>query len=284
MKTVVSQPMQRSVALAGGFLIGATALFIAQPAEAVRLDFDEANVNLAPGEIVGSQWQADYGVTFSATDKSGNSENLLLFNSTCNPGDASLSHLPNCTGGDPDLATGKGSYKKSGSWYVNYATPDQGNVLIIHEQKNNDLLDPDDDANGGWINMNFDEAVSFDKIGFLDLDDVGIPEFKFLFADGTWSDILSFQDGDAGVKSIGSAFEAKYNSKGEIISTRNPEGENSLREYSFYLENVVEARVKLPSSGAIAYLEYNQVEVPEPLTLAGLGVAAGAMVASRRRR
>ncbi|NJL01691.1 MAG: PEP-CTERM sorting domain-containing protein [Spirulinaceae cyanobacterium SM2_1_0] len=279
MTKAVSKLVQRSALLTGGALITTAALLVAEPAAAIRIDFDESNVVTGPGEIITDQWAADYGLTVSATDKGGkNSRNLLLFNSSCDPvaNDGSTDDLTLCTGGDRDLATGVGSYRNN-NWDIDYDTPDQGNVLII--QEGGDLLNPDDHAGGGWINFDFAEALTFQSIGFLDLDDAGLPDFLFTFADGSTQLFKDMEDSDPEVTIVGQSSQTRG-------SNTIYNAENSLREYSFYLDNVVKASVKLPSSGAIAYLDvdYNQVEVPEPMAMAGLGVIAGSLLAARRRR
>ncbi len=295
MNKLVFQFTQRAALLAGGVAFSTLALLIAEPARAIRITFDESSVidtlNLNPDgpddvEVITDQW-ASYGLSMSATDKSGEHEkNLVLFNSNCNP-NLSKTNLLGCKGGDRDLATGTGSYTK-GDWTIGYKTPEQGNVLIIQEHAldsnkswKNDVFQTDDDARGGWINFDFDTAINFDKLGFVDLDDAGVPEFKFTFADGTTQIIENLLDSDPRVSIIGSSSKFESDDSENVVQEN---GENSLREYSFYLENVTQASVKLPSSGAVAYLEYNQVEVPEPLTLAGLGVVTGSLLLYRRRK
>ncbi|NJO19691.1 MAG: hypothetical protein HC838_05925 [Spirulinaceae cyanobacterium RM2_2_10] len=101
MTKAVSKLVQRSALLTGGALITTAALLVAEPAAAIRIDFDESNVVTGPGEIITDQWAADYGLTVSATDKGGkNSRNLLLFNSSCDPvaNDGSTDDLTLCTG------------------------------------------------------------------------------------------------------------------------------------------------------------------------------------------
>ncbi|NJO19690.1 MAG: PEP-CTERM sorting domain-containing protein [Spirulinaceae cyanobacterium RM2_2_10] len=111
------------------------------------------------------------------------------------------------------------------------------------------------------------------------MDDAGLPDFLFTFADGSTQLFKDMEDSDPEVTIVGQSSQTRG-------SNTIYNAENSLREYSFYLDNVVKASVKLPSSGAIAYLDvdYNQVEVPEPMAMAGLGVIAGSLLAARRRR
>ena len=99
-----------------------------------------------------------------------NAKDFWLYNSSCYPNGG-------CVGGDQDLATGSGRYTHYGAT-IRYNTPDQGNVLIIQENNHT----PDDDAGGGWINFDFDQAVDFRNIALLDLDDGEDPRFEFTFA------------------------------------------------------------------------------------------------------
>ena len=98
------------------------------------IDFE----GFAAGTVIDNEY-ADLGVTISAT---GGSNQAMIFN-TFNP-----------TGGDYDLATNN-----------------QGNVLIISED--GDSHDPDDNAHGGTITFDFDQATDISTISFLDIEEAG---------------------------------------------------------------------------------------------------------------
>lgn len=97
------------------------------------INFDEGN--LAAGTLVTDQFE---GLEISTPSEFG----VMVFD-TNNP-----------TGGDYDLAT-----------------EDLGNVLIVSED--GDSSDPDDDAAGGTIKIEFDEASTVTSIGLLDIEESG---------------------------------------------------------------------------------------------------------------
>ena len=105
----------------------------------------------------------------------------LTYNSNCisknNPNKAvSLDGFTNkCTGGDKDLATGKGKYKKNGKWYT-YESEAQGQVLIVQENNNS----PDDLAGGAKITFDFTDelGVNFHDIGLLVQASVNRPSIR----------------------------------------------------------------------------------------------------------
>ncbi len=101
-------------------------------------DFDDASA----GDVVSDQFD---GVTITAqrAGDSVRSENDAMIFDTNNP-----------TGGDTDLAY-------SG----------QGNVIIISED--NDGSDPDDNAGGGTINMEFDDISTVSSLTVLDVEEAG---------------------------------------------------------------------------------------------------------------
>jgi hypothetical protein len=117
-------------------------------------------------------WQ-DLGVTITGFDKRGNEAPLLLFNSNeadyykkgnryfYDPGKRSKLS-------DDDLLTG-----------TTFGTPNQGNVLILHERGFNrqgaikQVEKPDDSRNGGTFSFNFENLVSLNTIQLLDIDDFG---------------------------------------------------------------------------------------------------------------
>ena len=97
------------------------------------INFDE--YNLTTGTVVSDQFD---GVKFSSSSEFG----AMLFDTN------------SITGEDFDLAS-----------------PDLDNVLIISED--GDSSNPDDRAAGGTINLKFDDLVSVNSIGLLDIDEPG---------------------------------------------------------------------------------------------------------------
>ncbi|MEL7243867.1 MAG: hypothetical protein AAGM40_16260, partial [Cyanobacteria bacterium J06573_2] len=109
-----------------GALLATAFTVAANPAQAGTLttvNFDEVNVGLEAednplygGQKINNLW-SDYGLNMSSSVNE-----LWLYDSDCEG--------KSCTGGDPDLATGKG---RNGN--IKYDSPEQGNVLIIQEHE-----------------------------------------------------------------------------------------------------------------------------------------------------
>ncbi|MEO1377826.1 MAG: hypothetical protein AAFW70_26820, partial [Cyanobacteria bacterium J06635_10] len=167
----------------------------------VIVDFDE-NVGvdgnpLNGGTKLDNLWSR-YGLQLDSrlqNDIGEGTSELWLYNSNCKPTGNGISEngfTNKCTGGDPDLATGKGEYRN-----IEYDSPLQGKVLII--QENNGA--PDDYAdrsNPGTITFKFtdENGVDFNNIGLLDFDDPGQPIFKFTFFDDKTEEIQFGLDAD----------------------------------------------------------------------------------------
>ena len=122
-----------------------------------------------------------------------------------------------------------------------------------------------------------------------------IPRFEFTFADGSIGEWI-FSDNDDEVSFVREDDNKDWSSKVTQNGNTEKNTENSLREYDFSgLSNdtydftqVIGFGVRLPSSGAVAYLEYFRevdepvAKVPEPASLAGLFVVG--MVGYRLKR
>ena len=252
----------------------------------VVVDFDE-NVGVGKNPLKGGPelntlW-ADYGLQMDSSVKE-----LWLYNSSCRPkakgkakGVSKNGFTNICTGDDPDLATGKGKYKDKGGNWVKYDSAEQGNVLIIQENKGK----PDDYAdrkNPGTISFNFTDemGIDFNNIGLLDFDDPGQPIFDFTFVDNTTQQFKFGKDADENDPMVTLLCK---DWDGNALK-----GDNSLREYEFdFSQNIKQLDITLPGSGAVTYLDYERTikrKVPEPTSILSLlfGTAAVALIKRKR--
>jgi len=145
--------------------------------------------NLAAGTLVSNQFD---GVEFSTPSEFG----VMLFDTN------------NITGEDSDLAS-----------------TDLDNVLIISED--GDSADPDDNAAGGTINLEFDHLVSINSIGLLDIDESG--------------SVISF-----------------YDENSNLIETVDIDnlGENSFQQLDLDINNVASLDLNLSGSGAFTGIDF----------------------------
>ena len=319
--------MKLSALITTGAIASLSSLGIAaQAASALTIDFDEGLAGTpGDGTIITDQYEKDYGVTFSVEDnRSGSDYGLVLYDTECISrtikGEKSSAKNPVtnekfkdlCAGQDEDLATGRGRYgisdalretlEKTGSVQKNhkrykYDTPAQGNVLII--QENSDYSDPDDDAKGGKVtldfntdtnseNLSFVNGITLEMFGFVDLDEAIIRDQRLSF-------VFEYVDPSRDTFTIDDSNYADFITE-TLLSTdwkgNDLEGDNSLREYSFNNENGEFDAIKNITveyhqiSGAIAYVEYEEtpVSVPEPGMLMGLGAFALGGLKLRRRK
>lgn len=185
------------------FTLIATALvacLAGQPVQAVSftLDFetDALGNDLDPMTLdthaqgnrvdIGSLWSS-IGIDISTADTTAP---LGLFNSNCLPqgGTSANGFTVPCNtspgDGDPDLATGQGSYGN-----ISYDTEPQGNLLILEENPGNGI--PDDTATGGTIIFDFDRTVLASvTIGEIVFVDDASGSIKVFFLDGTFEQRL----------------------------------------------------------------------------------------------
>ena len=152
------------------------------------INFDEHN--LAAGTIITDQF---YGVEFSSSSESG----VMLFDTN------------NITGEDFDLES-----------------TNLDNVLIISED--GDRCAPDDNAAGGIINVEFEDLVSVNSIGLLDIDEPG-------------SSLTFYDENDHPIETV------------EIDSL----GDNSFQEIIFDLDNVASLDINLTGSGAVTGIDFS---------------------------
>ncbi len=264
------KPLMRSQPVkACGVALFFAGLAFANPAEAAsyNLDFDNDAagnpLQTGTGELINDQW-LDWGVSISA-ERNGSSEPLVLFNSNC--------FEESCTGDDDDLATGEP-----------FGTDQQGNVLII-QQNNNNLKNPNDDRNGGTISFDFmNGGVNLNSITLLDVDDDfgrnGVDSIMFTayFTDGTTEEIDIFSLPTSGPDSI-------------VTQLSDEPGDNSLYEFNLGLSDVMKFDVTYPGSGAIASIKWDDEivkDIPEPVSAVGLlavgAIGAGATLRQKRRQ
>ncbi len=155
-----------------------------------RINFDEHN--LAAGTIITDQFAK---VEFSSSSEFG----VMLFDTN------------NITGEDFDLAA-----------------IDLGNVLIISED--GDSTDPDDNAAGGIISLTFDDLVTVNSIGLLDIDEPG-------------SSITLYDENSNPVETI------------EIENL----GDNSFQEIDLNVDNIASLDINLAGSGAVTGIDFDPV-------------------------
>lgn len=275
----------------------------AAPAQAstFSVNFDEGFVGTpGDGTRITDQYYNDLGITFS-TDRS---NGLVLYDSECvgkggNKGVSTNGFTNVCTGGDRDLATGKGGYKQGGEWYY-YDTEAQGNVLIIQENSSDT---PDDQWDGGEININFatsdtsgnqfyENGITLENLLFVDLDEAILGgkqngqkalEFSFEYVDSSRNPF-----------EINSSNYSNYITEQWLSKDwdgNELRGDNSLAQHFFNNEGgefdgIKEVTVRYKGiSGAIGGFNYSATpgndpaEVPEPsstialLGLIGLGMS-----------
>ena len=152
------------------------------------INFDEHN--LAAGTIVTDQF---YGVEFSSSSEFG----VMLFDTN------------KITGEDFDLES-----------------TNLKNVLIISED--GDRYDPDDNAAGGTINVEFEDLVSVNSIGLLDIDEPG-------------SSLTFYDENSNPIETV------------EIDSS----DDNSFQEITFDLDDVASFDINLTGSGAVTGIDFS---------------------------
>ncbi|MEM6487626.1 MAG: hypothetical protein AAF677_05030 [Pseudomonadota bacterium] len=314
-------------ALAMGLALGALA---AAPAAAlpIVLDFDTAyfddgtsrptvdgeSVTLpgasvrAPGEDRGLF--AGIGVRIGIDRGDSQEQPLVLYNSDCNGG-LSGTGLPNCSGGDNDLATG----------IPTFGTPSQGRVLIIQTNGSETNLQipgapagtttrgykkPNDDLNGGAVTFYFDAAVYEHGVRLIEIDIVDLDED--IVGSGVTFTATKIEDDE-----LGAASAQTYDLPSDQVLRMPPPGvvpagcqanndgsvfpgvcenDNSLRDFffaGFDTRNLRSITVEFNSiSGAIGAFVFAEetgvVPVPAGLPLALTAFATLGYMARRRRR
>ena len=155
--------------------------------ELFKIDFDAGD--LAAGTIISDQFE---GISISSSSEFG----AMLFDTN------------NITGEDFDLSA-----------------TDLGNVLIISED--GDSIDPDDNAAGGTISIEFDRLARITGVGLLDIDKEGSS--------------IAFFDDDSNLL--------------EAVEIENL-GDNSFQELTFDVTDVSRMEINLAGSGALTGLDF----------------------------
>lgn len=214
---------------------------------------------------IGNIWKS-IGIGIGAIDSKAP---LGLFNTNClpyssdgTPGRSVDGFTQPCNldnrDGDPDLATGAGSYNA-----VSYDTVPQGNALIFEETPGIGL--PDDTTYGGTIQFDFDlETV----LASVKLSQVGIVDNT----EGTL--VVNFIDGSS------------------VTKTLNNNRENQLQFFNLsdteQMKVVKNFSVAFNGSGAVTgvvFSEFQQREkIPEPTVLWGVLAATGIGFGYKRGR
>ncbi|MEM9157828.1 MAG: PEP-CTERM sorting domain-containing protein [Verrucomicrobiota bacterium] len=258
----------------------------------ITIDFDD--FSRSSGEVLSQAEINDlynlFGVNFSfSRNRNPNNTNSLRQN-TGFGNEVTIFDTFDPTGGDGDLKTpGAGIGNAIADWDNNgadkyiFRTENPGNesnygagdVLIIQETDSNNNLrsTPDDEARGGKIRVTFDQnlfedGVTFEAFGILDIDDRG---------------------GDPNKKSFAKFFDenGRINGRNQTFAEL---GDGSYQEFDYSndpIENVLRADFNFYSSGALSGIRFSvpssQNPIPEPSTygLIGAGLLGG-LIAFRR--
>lgn len=194
-----------------------------------------------------------FGVTLSTTAANG----LSLYNSNCGPDFPGVE----CTGGDPDLASGP-----------TFGTKPQGRLLIAQDAPatdNGDGTEPDDLGGTYTITLMFVKPVLIGSVDIMDLDETPSNiTFDALFADGSGPITLTTTH--------------------EVLNTLSPsDGENQLFRFLFDPKEanfVTSLSVSFSStSGSLSGVFYTPIPVPPALPMAAAGIALLAGLSRYRR-
>lgn len=221
------------------------------------IDFDTSPTGpISAGDAVTNQYSA-WGVTFQYKKSSRSQSGLSLwaFDSSANQNgiDDDLE-----TPGDGSVGAGNTTSDWANNNYIFGNSSGANNVLIIQESGN--TTTPDDNARGGIMNVIFDNVVTFNDIGILDIDDLG--------GNRPNSYIRFYND-----------LDGLINPTYQIAEL----GNNSYQEVNFDIGGVKRMEIELGGSGAITGFKF--AAVPEPSTYGMIGAAfLGGLIYLRRRK
>lgn len=273
---------QKSIALSVGITTAAlVAVAPAAEAASFNLNFDEgANggsiLYNADGTLQLDQWE-DWGVTLSGyTNRKGRAAKLNTYDT-------------DNWGRDNDLKTGS-----------TYGTASQGNVLIIQEEKSENISNgqyvADDEGWGGKIKFDFAEAIALNSFSMLDIDDNGAGIRV------TGRGVDGGEDLNIDIDAlINDHYDVNGNTQGSIFSRdgvtitqlSNKRDDNSM--YQFDLDQAFfagrrfsDVEFTYPGSGAISGIQWSTndgtpQDIPEPSVVGGL-LMLGYVGARKSRR
>ena len=220
-------------------------------ASATTITFDD----LSNGDIVNSQYSAQYGVTFNGTNVARNTDNVAVAFDT-----SLLNTL------DPDLQSPFINVNQINQLNLGIANP--GNVLIIHENEAScnatSCANPDDEGKrpSGFFSIDFENSVTLNSLDFFDTEK----------EEATQNNAIHLY-GLNGVEINPGQF-----------NTLGTGGDNTWDRLIFDIADVYSVEIHLNGSGAISNLDFTATAIPEPSTFAVLGLALlGVAGASRRK-
>ena len=234
------------------FAAASAAAILAGPASGLAAVIDINDISgVTHGTVVGDQLP---GVQISA---SGSRGPAVAFDTRVNePGESDLF----APFGSPLNASGP----------ISPGPTNPGFILIANENTDGCAPDgvcdkPDDDAGGGTLTFEFDQAVSVQSVDLFDLDQFRSGELATitLFSTGTSRTVNGLDVGDSRSATI------------DLVALFSPMG----------TAGVTRLEIAFSGSGGTNRLVYDVYDVPEPTTLALLGAGlAGLGAAARPRR
>ena len=220
-------------------------------ASATTITFND----LSNGDIVNSQYNAQYGVTFNGTNVAKNTDNVAVVF------DTSLLNTQ-----DPDLQAPFFNVNQHSQ--LNLAIANPGNVLIIHENEAScnaiSCANPDDEGSrpSGFFSIDFENSVTLNSLDFFDIETEEASQDNAIHLYGL-----------NGVEINPGQF-----------NTLGTGGNNTWDRLIFDIAEVYSVEIRLNGSGAISNLDFTATAVPEPSTFAVLGLALLGFAGASRRK
>lgn len=220
-------------------------------ASATTITFND----LSNGDIVNSQYNAQYGVTFNGTNVAKNTDNVAVVF------DTSLLNTQ-----DPDLQAPFFNVNQLSQ--LNLAIANPGNVLIIHENEAScnaiSCANPDDEGSrpSGFFSIDFENSVTLNSLDFFDIETEEASQDNAIHLYGL-----------NGVEINPGQF-----------NTLGTGGNNTWDRLIFDIAEVYSVEIRLNGSGAISNLDFTATAVPEPSTFAVLGLALLGFAGASRRK
>jgi hypothetical protein len=243
--------------------LGAFILLGSTGANATTITFDEGGPGLTHGSVVTTQYQGiPWGVTISAVNVGGGPNDAVAFDSTANPT------------ADPDLED---------PWSVGNLAPNTilGNILIIQENFNGPA-DDEGSQPAGTITIAFNQTYDSFGLDLIDIEGGEVSGYSIGFYNGGLVATIAFAD-------LTDNTNANGFYQDDITWGNN--SANRVNAISLFAFN--EVRINFGGSGGIDNLIFEDSggpgtedpEIPEPATMALLGLGlAGFAARSRKRR